>query len=100
MRLSLCAPNRATASIAEHGRTGLFPSFYREKLERVGVNPDSITGLKDISRLPFTTKDELRQTYPYGLLACDPADLVEIHTSSGTTGTPVVGAYTEADIDM
>ncbi|MBK7355254.1 phenylacetate--CoA ligase [Propionivibrio sp.] len=74
--------------------------FYREKLDRSGINPDSITSLKDIAKLPFTAKHELRQTYPYGLLACDPSDLVEIHTSSGTTGTPVVGAYTQADIEM
>lgn len=74
--------------------------FYRDKLERAGVGPDSITCLADIAKLPFTSKDDMRQTYPYGLLACDRADLVEIHTSSGTTGTPVVGAYTEADIAM
>ena len=74
--------------------------FYREKLARAGVTPDSITCLKDIAKLPFTTKGDLRETYPYGLLACDQSDLVEIHTSSGTTGTPVVAAYTEADIDM
>ena len=74
--------------------------FYREKLDRAGVTPDSIGSLKDIARLPFTTKYELRETYPYGLLACDRSKLVEIHTSSGTTGTPVVGAYTEADIDL
>lgn len=74
--------------------------FYRNKLEGAGVTPDTIASLKDIAKIPFTTKDELRQTYPYGLLACDRSELVEIHTSSGTTGTPVVGAYTEADIDM
>lgn len=74
--------------------------FYRDKLDRAGVNPDSITSLKDIAKLPFTVKDELRQTYPYGLLACDRSELVEIHTSSGTTGTPVVGAYTESDLDL
>ena len=74
--------------------------FYRQKLEGAGITPDSITCLKDIAKLPFTTKYELRETYPYGLLACDKSELVEIHTSSGTTGTPVVGAYTEADIDM
>ena len=74
--------------------------FYRKKLDEAGVTPDSITSLKDIAKLPFTTKYELRETYPYGLLACDKSELVEIHTSSGTTGTPVVGAYTAADIDM
>lgn len=74
--------------------------FYRQKLDQAGVSPDSITCLKDIARLPFTTKSDLRETYPYGLLACKQSELVEIHTSSGTTGTPVVGAYTEADIDV
>jgi phenylacetate-CoA ligase len=74
--------------------------FYRKKLDAAGVTPDSITCLKDIAKLPFTTKGDLRETYPYGLLACDQSDLVEVHTSSGTTGTPVVAAYTEADIDM
>ena len=74
--------------------------FYREKLSRAGVTPESITCLKDIAKLPFTTKGDLRVTYPYGLLACEQSDLVEIHTSSGTTGTPVVAAYTESDIDM
>ncbi len=74
--------------------------FYRDKLERAGLSPASIESLADLARLPFTSKDELRQTYPYGLLACDRAELVEIHTSSGTTGTPVVAAYTAADIEM
>lgn len=53
--------------------------------------------MKDIAKLPFTTKDEMRETYPYGLLACDLKELKEIHTSSGTTGTPVVAGYTEND---
>jgi phenylacetate-CoA ligase len=74
--------------------------FYRKKLDAAGVTPDSISSLKDIARLPFTTKGDLRETYPYGLLACDQKDLVEVHTSSGTTGTPVVAAYTAADIEM
>jgi phenylacetate-CoA ligase len=74
--------------------------FYRAKLSAAGLTPDSITSLEDIAKLPFTSKDELRQTYPYGLLACDHSELVEIHTSSGTTGTPVVAAYTAADIEM
>ena len=74
--------------------------FYRRKLDEKGVTPDDIRCLKDIAKLPFTTKYELRETYPYGLLACAREDLVEIHTSSGTTGTPVVGAYTQNDIDL
>ena len=74
--------------------------FYRRKLEQNGVTPDSMTCLKDIAKLPLTTKYELRETYPYGLLACHKSELVEIHTSSGTTGTPVVGAYTQKDIEL
>jgi phenylacetate-CoA ligase len=74
--------------------------FYRKKLDAAGVTPDAITSLKDIAKLPFTTKGDLRETYPYGLLACEQKDLVEVHTSSGTTGTPVVAAYTESDIEM
>lgn len=73
--------------------------FYKEKFDKAGVKPSDIKNIEDISKLPFTTKDELRQTYPYGLLACDKKELLEIHTSSGTTGTPVVGAYTKKDIE-
>ncbi len=74
--------------------------FYRKRLDDLGVKPEAITCLKDIAKLPFTTKYELRETYPYGLLACDHSEIVEIHTSSGTTGTPVVGAYTASDINL
>ncbi len=73
--------------------------FYRRKCDEAGVTPKDIRSIEDIARLPFTTKDELRETYPYGLLAVDEADIVEVHTSSGTTGTPVVDAYTQTDID-
>lgn len=71
--------------------------FYKKKFDASGVKPSDIKTLRDISKLPFTTKDEMRETYPYGLLACDPEALKEIHTSSGTTGTPVVAGYTEND---
>jgi len=71
--------------------------FYRQKFDASGVKPADIRSLKDISRLPFTTKDEMRGTFPYGLLACSLDEIVEIHTSSGTTGIPVVAAYTEED---
>ena len=74
--------------------------FYKRKLDAAGLTPDHITSLDDIAKIPFTSKSELRETYPYGLLACELKDLTEIHTSSGTTGTPVVGAYTQNDIDM
>ena len=74
--------------------------FYRDKLAAAKLRPEDVRSLADLARLPFTRKDELRQTYPYGLLACPREDVVEIHTSSGTTGTPVVGAYTAADLKL
>jgi len=74
--------------------------FYRKKFDEAGVSPADIQSLKDIAKLPFTTKDELRETYPYGLLAVPESELVEVHSSSGTTGTPVVDAYTQKDIDI
>ena len=74
--------------------------FYTKKFNEAGVKPAGITSMEDIAKLPFTTKSELRDTYPYGLLAVPEGDLLEIHTSSGTTGTPVVGAYTKNDIDL
>jgi len=75
-------------------------SFYRKKFDRAGLKPADIQGIDDIAQLPFTTKDEMRETYPYGLLAVDESEIVEIHTSSGTTGTPVVDAYTLNDIEV
>ena len=74
--------------------------FYRKKCDKAGVSPKDIQSLEDISKLPFTTKDELRETYPYGLLAVPESEIIEVHTSSGTTGTPVVDAYTKKDIDI
>ena len=74
--------------------------FSRDKLAAAKLRPEDVRSLADLARLPFTRKDELRQTYPYGLLACPREDVVEIHTSSGTTGTPVVGAYTAADLKL
>ena len=73
--------------------------FYKAKFDAAGIKPADIKCLEDISKLPFTTKSDLRETYPYGLLASPQADIVEIHMSSGTTGTPVVDAYTERDLD-
>jgi len=74
--------------------------FYRKKMDALGVKPMDIQGIDDIARLPFTTKDEMREVYPYGLLAVALSEIVEIHTSSGTTGKPVVDAYTAGDIDV
>jgi phenylacetate-CoA ligase len=74
--------------------------FYQKKMTGMGVKPQDIQGIDDITRLPFTTKDEMRDVYPYGLLAVGLHEIVEIHTSSGTTGKPVVDAYTAGDIDV
>ncbi|MCL2689551.1 MAG: phenylacetate--CoA ligase [Chitinispirillia bacterium] len=74
--------------------------FYRKKMDAANVKPEDIRSISDLSKLPFTTKDEMRDVYPYGLLTVDLNDIVEIHTSSGTTGKPVVDAYTQGDIDL
>jgi len=74
--------------------------FYREKLNEAGVVPGDIHTIKDIEKLPFTTKDHLRINYPHGLRACPQDRIVEVHMSSGTTGKPVVNEYTIKDIDI
>ncbi|MDR0628373.1 MAG: phenylacetate--CoA ligase [Treponema sp.] len=74
--------------------------FYRTKLNDMDVKPRDIRSLADISKLPFTIKTDLRETYPYGLLACPLAEIEEVHLSSGTTGIPVVDAYTKKDIHI
>ncbi len=74
--------------------------FYRKKMEQAGVSPEDIKSIDDIVKLPFTTKEELREVYPFGLLAVPLKKIVEIHTSSGTTGKPVVDAYTAKDIEI
>ncbi len=73
--------------------------FYRKKFADAGVSPRDIGSLEDIAKFPFTVKDDLRVTYPYGLLACPHAEIEEIHMSSGTTGVPVVDAYTRFDVE-
>ncbi len=72
--------------------------FYRRKFDESGVNPEDIKNLDDLRRLPFTTKDDLRENYPYGLFAVPLREVVRIHASSGTTGLPTVVGYTKADI--
>jgi phenylacetate-CoA ligase len=74
--------------------------FYRQALEKHGVRPQDIESIDDITRLPFTVKDDFRTTYPYGLFAVPLKDIVRVHASSGTTGKPVVGGYTRADLTM
>jgi len=74
--------------------------FYQKRMNELGVTPGDIKSIADISKLPFTSKDDMRETYPLGLLAVDQTEIVEVHTSSGTTGKPVVDAYTIDDIDL
>jgi phenylacetate-CoA ligase len=73
--------------------------YYRNKMVEVGVKPSDIKGLKDIRTLPFTTKEDLRLNYPFGLFAVPFEQVVRIHASSGTTGKPTVVGYTKRDID-
>jgi phenylacetate-CoA ligase len=74
--------------------------FYRQAFEERGVHPRDIQAIEDIERLPFTTKEDFRTTYPYGLFAVPLSEVVRLHASSGTTGKPVVGGYTRADLAM
>lgn len=74
--------------------------FYREKLSEAGVTADSIRSLDDLARLPFTTKSDLRDHYPFGLLATPMKEVVRLHASSGTTGKPTVVAYTRNDLSL
>lgn len=73
--------------------------FYRRKMQELGVEPGDINGIEDIHKLPFTTKNDLRDTYPFGLFAVPQSQIVRIHASSGTTGKATVVGYTRKDID-
>jgi phenylacetate-CoA ligase len=72
--------------------------FYRKKFDELGVAPEDVASLADLARLPFTTKADLHDNYPYGLFAVPMREVVRIHASSGTTGTPTVVGYTRNDI--
>jgi phenylacetate-CoA ligase len=74
--------------------------YYRKKMEEKGVTPDDIHSIDDLHKLPFITKDDLRDAYPYGLLAVPLKDCVRIQSTSGTTGRRVVAFYTQDDIDL
>ena len=74
--------------------------YYRKKMEDKGVTPDDIKGIEDLHKLPFVTKDDLREGYPHGLLAKPLKDCVRIHSTSGTTGKRVMAFYTQNDIDL
>ena len=73
---------------------------YRKKMEEAGVRPEYIQSLKDLAKLPFVTKQDMRDNYPFGLFAVPKDELVRIHASSGTTGKPTVVGYTRRDLDM
>jgi phenylacetate-CoA ligase len=72
--------------------------FYREKLQQLGMGPEDIHSLDDLHRLPFTTKSDLRDNYPYGLFAVPMSEIVRLHASSGTTGRPTVVGYSRRDL--
>ena len=74
--------------------------YYRDLMDKKGVTPDDIKSVDDLHKLPFITKSDLRDAYPYGLLARPLSDCVRIHSTSGTTGKRVVAFYTQNDIDM
>lgn len=74
--------------------------YYKKKLDEAGVRPEDIHGVKDLHKLPFLSKEDLRDQYPYGLLAKPLSECVRIHSTSGTTGRRVVAFYTQNDLDM
>ncbi|MGW4977386.1 phenylacetate--CoA ligase PaaK [Streptomyces mirabilis] len=74
--------------------------LYRRKFDEAGIKPDDCRSLEDLARFPFTTKADLRETYPFGMFAVPMADVRRIHASSGTTGRPTVVGYTENDLSM
>ena len=106
------SPERETASreqVIEWQNAGLVDCvkrvwdnvpYYRKKMEKKGVTPDDIKGIEDLHKLPFLTKDDLRDAYPYGLMARPLSDCVRIQSTSGTTGRRVVAFYTQNDIDL
>jgi phenylacetate-CoA ligase len=74
--------------------------FYRGVLDRAGISPGDVKGLDDLQKLPFTYKQDMRDSYPYGLFAAPMEEIVRIHASSGTTGKPTVVGYTRKDIEV
>ncbi len=74
-------------------------AMYRERFDAIGLKPEHIQTLKDIEKIPYTTKDDLRDNYPFKLLAVPMKKIIRVHASSGTTGKPITCGYTRADID-
>ena len=75
-------------------------TFYHKKFKTAGITPDDIKTLDDAQKIPFTSKFDLRDNYPFGMVTIPLVDIVELHASSGTTGNPVVGAYTTKDMEV
>ncbi len=82
------------------GRAYAHVPLFRERMDARGLTPASIESLADLGRLPFTVKADLRDTYPFGLFASPMSEIVRLHASSGTTGKPIVVAYTQEDVDV
>ena len=74
--------------------------FYRKKMQHMGIEPGDIRGIEDLNRLPFTTKNDLRDNYPFGLFALPESEVVRLHASSGTTGKATVVGYSRRDIEI
>ena len=74
--------------------------FYRGKMDEIGIKPEDIKGIEDLHKLPFITKDDLRDQYPYGLLGVPLSECVRIQSTSGTTGRRVVAFYTQDDLNV
>jgi phenylacetate-CoA ligase len=75
-----------------------YVSFYKQSFDEQGVNIESIKSVQDLGRLPFTTKEDLRRSYPYDMFAVPLRDIVRIHSTSGTTGKPIIVGYTKNDL--
>lgn len=74
--------------------------YYKKRFDELNLKPEDIQKLEDIEKLPFTTKTDLREAYPFGMFAVADEEIIEVHTSSGTTGKPTVSGYTQKDIDI
>ena len=74
--------------------------FYRKNFDDAGIHPDDLRELSDLSKFPFTVKQDLRDNYPFGMFAVPRDRIARLHASSGTTGKPTVVAYTQNDVDM
>jgi len=101
-----CADSQALKTLQSSHFKKLVPyiyhncAVYKEKLDAAGVNPTAIESIEDLKKLPFTTKEDMRDHYPYGLFSASQDQIHEIHVSSGTTGNPTLVGYTKADLSL